>query len=238
MAITTKTLDYSADGITCEGYLALPEGAPAKLVLVAHAWGGQGDNERSKADRIAAELGYAAFCMDVYGKGKRGESVEECQALMTPLVEDRAKLQARLNAAVEFSKTIEGVDTSQRAAAGYCFGGLSVLDMARAGMDVAGVASFHGLFTAPDNLAGPKISAKVVVFHGWDDPMAEPDAVLGLAKEMSAAGADWQLHAYGNTMHAFTTEGANNPDFGTVYDATADTRSWASLKLFLEEVLD
>lgn len=237
MAITTKTLDYSADGITCEGYLALPEGAPAKLVLVAHAWGGQGDNERSKADRIAAELGYAAFCMDVYGKGKRGESVEECQALMTPLVEDRAKLQARLNAAVEFSKTIEGVDTSQRAAAGYCFGGLSVLDMARAGMDVAGVASFHGLFTAPDNLAGPKISAKVVVFHGWDDPMAEPDAVLGLAKEMSAAGADWQLHAYGNTMHAFTTEGANNPDFGTVYDATADTRSWASLKLFLEEVL-
>lgn len=237
MAITTKTLDYSADGITCEGYLALPEGAPAKLVLVAHAWGGQGDNERSKADRIAAELGYAAFCMDVYGKGKRGESVEECQALMTPLVEDRAKLQARLNAAVEFSKTIEGVDTSQRAAAGYCFGGLSVLDMARAGMDVAGVASFHGLFTAPDNLAGPKISAKVVIFHGWDDPMAEPDAVLGLAKEMSAAGADWQLHAYGNTMHAFTTEGANNPDFGTVYDATADTRSWASLKLFLEEVL-
>lgn len=237
MAITTKTLDYSADGITCEGYLALPEGAPAKLVLIAHAWGGQGDNERSKAERIAAELGYAAFCMDVYGKGKRGQTTEECQALMNPLAGDRAKLQARLNAAVEFSKTLEGVDTSARAAAGYCFGGLCVLDMARAGMDVGGVASFHGLFTAPDNLSDPKISAKVVAFHGWDDPMAEPDSVLELAKEMTAAGADWQLHAYGNTMHAFTTEGANNPDFGTVYDATADKRSWQSFAAFLGEVL-
>ena len=237
LAITTKTLDYVADGVTCEGYLALPEGPPAKVVLVAHAWGGQGDNERSKAERIASELGYAAFCMDVYGKGKRGESVEECQALMTPMLEDRGKLQARLNAAVEFSKTLDGVDTSQRAAAGYCFGGLSVLDMARAGLDVAGVASFHGLFGAPDNITAPKISAKVVAFHGWDDPMAEPDTVLGLAKEMTAAGADWQLHAYGNTYHAFTTEGANNPEMGTIYDATADKRSWESLSAFLKEVL-
>ncbi|MCI4643562.1 MAG: dienelactone hydrolase family protein [Hyphomonadaceae bacterium] len=237
MAISTRTVDYTADGETCEGYLALPEGGPAKLVLIAHAWGGQGDVERGKADRIAAELGYAAFCMDVYGKGKRGETVEECQALMTPMLEDRAKLQARLNAAVEFSKTLEGVDTSARAAAGYCFGGLCVLDMARAGQDVAGVASFHGLFGAPDNLSDPKISAKVVAFHGWDDPMAEPDTVLGLAKEMSAAGADWQLHAYGNTLHAFTTPGANDPNLGVKYDATADQRSWQSFAAFLKEVL-
>lgn len=238
MAITTQTLDYSADGETFEGYLALAEGGPAKLVLLAHAWGGLSDMERGKADRIAAELGYAVFCMDVYGKGKRGSSKEENGALMTPLLEDRAKLQARLNAAVEFSKTLDGVDTSARAAAGFCFGGLSVLDMARAGLDVAGVASFHGIFGAPENIPNPKISAKVIAFHGWDDPMADPDSVLALAQEMSAAGADWQLHAYGNTMHAFTTPGANDPAFGTVYDAKADKRSWDSFAAFLKEVLD
>ena len=183
MAISTKSLDYEQAGQVYEGFLAMPEGTPKAVVVIAHAWGGPGEFDQGKA-KMLAEWGYAAFAMDVYGKGKRGETVEECQALMNPLAGDRAKLQARLNAAVEFSKTLEGVDTSARAAAGYCFGGLCVLDMARAGMDVGGVASFHGLFTAPDNLSDPKISAKVVAFHGWDDPMAEPDSVLELAKEI------------------------------------------------------
>ena len=237
MGITTKTIDYSGDGETFEGYLALPEGAPAKVILVGHAWGGQSDYERGKADRMAAELGYAAFAIDVYGKGKRGSTVEENQALMTPLVEDRAMLQRRLSAAVDAAKTLDGIDTSSRAAAGFCFGGLCVLDMARAGMDVAGVASFHGLFGAPPNLSDYKISAKVVAYHGWQDPMATPDDVMALSKEMAAAEADWQLHAYGQAMHSFTTPGANNPEMGTVYNADADARSWHAFKGFLGEVL-
>lgn len=237
MPITTQSFEYQGDGHTFEGYLARPEGGPKPVVLVAHAWGGLSDYEKGKADRIAEDLGYAAFAIDVYGVGKRGGTVEENQALMTPLMEDRAELQKRLNIAVEHAKTLEGVDTSKRAAIGFCFGGLCVLDMARAGQDVAGVASFHGLFVPAGNLSGQKISAKVVAYHGWDDPMAEPDSVLSLAKEMSEASADWQLHAFGNTMHAFTTPGANDPDMGVVYSADADRRSWEGLRTFLSEVL-
>lgn len=236
MAIETHVFDYEAGGVTCEGYLARPEGEDRPVILVAHAWGGQSDYERGKADRMAAELGYAAFAIDVYGKGKRGETVEENQALMQPLLDDRAMLQARLHGAVEHAKTLDGVDSAARAAAGFCFGGLCVLDMARAGMDVAGVASFHGLFNAPDNLTPGEISAKIAVFHGWDDPMAQPDSVLDLSKELSAGKADWQLHAYGGVMHSFTTPGANNPEMGSMYDADADRRSWAAYATFLGEL--
>ncbi|MEL6285843.1 MAG: dienelactone hydrolase family protein [Pseudomonadota bacterium] len=237
MGITTRTFDYQGNGETFEGYLALPEGGPKPVVLVAHAWGGQSDMERGKADRIAAELGYAAFAIDVYGKGKRGTTVEENQALMTPLVEDRALLQARLAAAIEAAKGLDGVDTAKRAAAGYCFGGLCVLDMARAGMDVAGVASFHGLFGAPQNLSGYTIDAKVIAYHGWLDPMAPPEDVISLSREMAEAKADWQLYALGTAYHSFTTPGADNAEMGTVYSAAADARSWWAFQGFLKEVL-
>ncbi|MEO0784143.1 MAG: dienelactone hydrolase family protein [Pseudomonadota bacterium] len=237
MGITTETIEYTVNGAAYEGYVARPDGPAAKVVLVSHAWGGLSDYERGKADRIAAELGYAAFAIDVYGVGKRGSSPEENEKLMMPLVNDRAELQARLNGAIEHAKTLEGVDTGARAAAGFCFGGLCVLDMARAGMDVSGVASFHGLFGAPTNISGYTIDAKVIAYHGWQDPMAKPEDVMALSQEMDAAKADWQLYAFGTAMHAFTTPGANNPDMGTVYDADADKRSWASFRQFLGEVL-
>ncbi|MGD9660424.1 MAG: dienelactone hydrolase family protein, partial [Porticoccaceae bacterium] len=101
---------------------------------------------------------------------------------------------------------------------------------------VKGVVSFHGLFNPPGNTEGTKISASVLCLHGYDDPMAPPQSVLDLAAELSAAGADWQLHAYGNTVHAFTNPDAQDPGFGTVYDATADRRSWITMKNFFEEI--
>ncbi|HNU20621.1 MAG TPA: dienelactone hydrolase family protein, partial [Hydrogenophilus thermoluteolus] len=128
------------------------------------------------------------------------------------------------------------VDPEKVAAIGFCFGGLSVLDLARVGAPVKGVVSFHGLFTPPGNTTDNKITAKVLALHGWDDPMAKPDAVLAFAKEMTDAGADWQLHAYGHTMHAFTNPEANDPDFGTVYNAKADARSWQAMQNFLAEL--
>jgi len=232
-----SAVDYTVDGRTYEGYFLAPEGkANLPVVAIAHAWGGLGANEIQKAGRVANELGYAAFAMDVYGKGKRGESVEECQALMNPLVGDRAELQKRLAGGLAAAKAQPGVDASKTAAIGFCFGGLCVLDMARAGMDLLGVCSFHALFRPAENIPHPKISAKVLIEHGWLDPMATPDDVLAIAKEMGAAGADWQLHAHGQSYHAFTTLGANNKDMGTVYNADADRRSFASLKLFLEEL--
>jgi dienelactone hydrolase len=232
-----SAVDYTVDGQTYEGYFLAPEGKTnLPVVAIAHAWGGLGDNEIQKAGRVVNELGYAAFAMDVYGKGKRGTTVEENQALMNPLVGNRAELQKRLAGGLAAAKAQPGVDTSKAAAIGFCFGGLCVLDMARAGMDLLGVASFHGLFNAADNIPSPKISAKVLIEHGWLDPMAPPADVLAIAKEMGDAGADWQMHAHGQSYHAFTTVGANNAEMGTVYNADADRRSFASLKLFLEEL--
>ncbi len=236
MTITTRAIDYEHGGTALEGVLALDDAAagPRPAVLVAHAWAGRSDFEVEAAKKLAG-LGYAGFALDLYGKGVLGSSTQENQKLMTPFMEDRAMLQARLLHAVDLVKGLDEVDAGKVAAIGYCFGGLCVLDIARAGGDVRGVASFHGLFAAPGNTAGNRIAAKVVAYHGWDDPMAKPEDAVALANELTEAGADWQLHAYGGTMHAFTNPEANDPDFGTVYNATAAERSWASLVEFLKE---
>ncbi|MEL6857815.1 MAG: dienelactone hydrolase family protein [Pseudomonadota bacterium] len=233
MSESTRFLDYEQGGQTYEGFLAMPEGTPKGLVIVAHAWAGQSAFEQDKA-KLMASWGYAGFALDVYGKGKRGETNEECEALMTPLASNREELQSRLAHALAVAKQESG--SSKAAAIGFCFGGMSVLDMARKNMAVEGVVSFHGLFGAPGN-TDDKITPKILALHGWDDPMATPDDVMDLSREMSDAKADWQLYAYGATMHAFTNPAAANPDFGTVYSASADRRSFAACQDFLAEVL-
>jgi dienelactone hydrolase len=167
-----------------------------------------------------------------------GKSAEENQKLMTPLMQDRAGLQARLLNALDVARNLPEADGSKVAAMGYCFGGLCVLDLARAGAEVKGVASFHGLLGAPGNTKGKNIKAKVVAYHGWADPMAKPEDVVALGNEMTDAGADWQIHGYGGVMHAFTNKAANDPSFGTVYDARADRRSWTSFVEFLRECFE
>lgn len=233
MSVTTQIIDYEQGGQTYEGFLAMPSGAPKAVILVAHAWGGQSGFEQDKA-KLMAEWGYAGFAIDVYGKGKRGETTEECEALMTPLATNREELQSRLAFAIDVAKKETGIDKA--AAIGFCFGGMNVLDMARKNMAVTGVVSFHGLFGAPGN-TDDKIGPKVLALHGWEDPMATPDDVMDFSREMTAAKADWQLHAYGATLHAFSNPEANNPDFGIMYDAGADRRSFAACKDFLNEVL-
>ena len=237
LAIQTRSIEYKDGDVLLEGYLAWDDtnGDQRPGILISHAWAGRSEFEEDKAESLA-ELGYAGFAIDLYGKGVRGSNAEENSALMQPLLDDRATLQRRMKLALEQVRKQEVVDPSRVAAMGFCFGGLSVLDLARTGADLAGVASFHGLFNAPGNTGGNRISAKVLVMHGWDDPMATPDQVLSLADELNEMGADWQIHGYGNTMHAFTNPAANDPGFGTVYNAQADRRSWQSLQLFLAEI--
>ena len=237
LAIQTRLIEYKDGDVLLEGYLAWDDtnGDQRPGILISHAWAGRSEFEEDKAESLA-ELGYAGFAIDLYGKGVRGSNAEENSALMQPLLDDRATLQRRMKLALEQVRKQEVVDPSRVAAMGFCFGGLSVLDLARTGADLAGVASFHGLFNAPGNTGGNRISAKVLVMHGWDDPMATPDQVLSLADELNEMGADWQIHGYGNTMHAFTNPAANDPGFGTVYNAQADRRSWQSLQLFLAEI--
>ncbi len=237
MTIETRLIDYADGDTVLEGLLAWDNsvGHPRPGVMVSHAWAGRSQFEDNKAVALA-ELGYVGFALNLYGKGVQGSSTEENAALMQPFLDDRAMLQQRLLLSLTTMRQQSEVDANRVAAIGFCFGGLCVLDLARTGEDLAGVASFHGLFAAPGNTAGNTIRAKVLAMHGWDDPMASPEQVLELARELSSLGADWQLHAYGNTMHAFTNPEANDPGFGTVYSPSADKRSWLELQEFLAEL--
>ena len=239
MSIQTRLIEYRHGDAVLEGLLAwddAPSGARPG-VMVSHAWAGRSDFEDDKAKKLA-EMGYVGFALDLYGKGVRGGSVEENSALMQPFLENREMLQQRLVASLNTLRAQDEVDSANVAAIGFCFGGLCVLDIARTGEDLAGVVSFHGLFASPGNTSGNRIKAKVLALHGWDDPMSKPEQVLGLAEELTGMGADWQIHGYGNTMHAFTNPQANDPSFGTVYDATADRRSWVAMQNFLAELFE
>ena len=231
-----KFVEFQHEGDTLEAYLAVDSNQSKKLpaVMISHTWRGRSDFECDKARALAA-LGYVGFAIDLYGKGVLGQTPEESGALMQPFLDDRAKLQSRMVAALDALKAQEEVDNDNIVAMGYCFGGLCVLDLARTGTPLNGVASFHGLLQPPGNTDGNKIQTKVLILHGNDDPMAPSDHVVAIQQELSAAGADWQLHNYGNTMHAFTNPQANDPDFGTVYNEAADKRSWRSLMQFLDE---
>ena len=237
--IQTRLIEYAHNDTTLEAFMAWDDSltGPRPAVAVSHAWAGRGDFECDKA-KMLAELGYVGVAIDMYGKGVRGSSVEENSALMTPLVEDRALLQTRINLAVDAIRQQPEVEAAQVAAIGFCFGGLCVLDLARSGSDVLGVVSFHGLFMPAENLTDPKISAKVLCLHGFEDPMALPESAVALGKELTAAGADWQLHAYGQAYHAFTNPEANDPDLGTIYNATAERRSLQAMENFLSEIFN
>jgi dienelactone hydrolase len=239
MSVRTRTVHYRHEGINLEGFFAddNSQGGPKPAVLVSHTWVGRDGFACDKACKLA-ELGYVGFALDMYGNAKLGASVEENSALMTPFIDDRRLLQGRITAALNAVRQQPEVDASRIAAIGFCFGGLCVLDLARTGADLRGVVSFHGLLSAPGNTQDNRTDAKVLVLHGYDDPMALPDQVLALAGELSNAGADWQIHAYGGTMHAFTNPVANNPAMGTVYKEIADRRAWQSMINFLAEVLN
>lgn len=235
--LKTQSIEYFDGDTVLEGYYAFDDAISEKLpaVLVAHDWSGISDFSRMKADKLA-KLGYLGFALDAYGKGKVGKTKEEKTALIKPFMEDRAKLQRRMLAAFDTVKKIDQVASSRIGAIGFCFGGLCALDLARSGADVKGVVSFHGLLNAPENLAKHPIISKVLALHGFDDPMVTSEHVMAFGREMTHAKVDWQLHMYGNAMHAFTNPEANDPAFGTVYEKHADARSWIAMKDFFKEV--
>jgi dienelactone hydrolase len=228
-----RLVESSHDGFPLESFLASAPGAgPRPTVLVFPNFLGLDHVDDENAERLVA-LGYNAFGCDLYGKGKRATTREEGAALMGPLRDDRALLQARMTHLLEVARQQPGVEAGQMAAIGFCFGGLCALDLARTGADVKGVASFHGLFTPPPNIPEPKISARVAVYHGWEDAIVPPDHVTMLGTELTAAGCDWQIHCYGGAVHGFTH--AREPEEGIPYNALADKRSWRSAADFLAE---
>ena len=189
------------------------------------------------AERLVA-LGYHVVVADLFGRRfTPGVDKEAAFAAMGALRADRSALRQRLLAVVEEVRKREHVDPARIAVIGYCFGGQCALDVARSGADVAAVASFHGLFD-PCGLPAESIKAKVAAYHGWEDPMVPPEAVVALGNELTEAGADWQIHAYGHVGHGFTNPNAHQLGIdGVFYHEAAERRSWASLVNFLAEAL-
>lgn len=243
MTIRIRTVDYEDGGVALSGELAWDDAwkGPRPCVVIVHdAMKSLEHFEDGRAAALAG-LGYAGFVLDVYGKGVHGRTFDESVALMMPFQNDRAALQRRLRAGLSAAAAEPEVDGKALAAIGYCFGGMCVLDLARANAPVRGVASFHGILTPPPaeaGLAAPDsaIAPRVLVLHGWDDPFVPAETVPAFAREMSERRADWQLVAYGGTVHGFTKPSANQPEIGALYDAKADRRSWQALTDFLGEL--
>jgi dienelactone hydrolase len=237
MAINRKIINHEGPGGLFESMWAGDaEGSAKPGILLFPNILGTKEWDFAKAEELAA-LGYTVLVTDLYGQGKRGNSMEEGMALMKEIATDRTVMRTRLLDVLATLKESPAVDTSRLGAIGFCFGGQCVLDLARAGADIKGGVSFHGVYDAPP-FPNASMSAKLLICHGWNDPLSTPDALMGLAKELTEAGVDWQIQAYGHTGHAFTAE--NIPlDATKTFGFQPDTyrRSWKAMKDFLAEAL-
>lgn len=238
--IVTRTIDYDCAGTPLQGYLASPGGGGGRrpAVLLVHEWSGVGEHVCERARQVAGELGYHGFAVDVYGRGIRPESVEDCSATMMIYVNDRELLCRRLQAALAWIRAQPDVDATRIAILGYCFGGLAALELARSGADLRLAASFHGNLSHRAPAARGAVRCPVVAFHGADDPLVTQDVVAAFQREMTDAGADWTVVQFGGAVHSFTNRAAADRGFGIEYHAAADRRSFAMLAQYLAEAFD
>ena len=239
-AIQSKTVEYKQGDATLEGYLAYDDAITGARpgVLVVHQWLGLTDYEKHRAEQLAS-LGYVAFCADIYGKGVRPQNTTDAGIEATKYKSDRTLLRARVNAALDVLKKNKLVDTKRVAAIGYCFGGTTVLELARSGADIAGVVSFHGGLDSPTPADGKNIKCKVLACHGADDPFEKPEDLAAFEKELRDAKVDWRLIKYGGAVHSFTQPMAGNDNSkGAAYNEKADKRSWQDMKNFFAELFN
>jgi dienelactone hydrolase len=237
--MTAKDIEYTVNGKSFTGYLATPEdpGTSRGGVLVVHEWWGRNDYMRRRADMLA-DLNYIAFALDLYGTGQLASAPEEALELMQGAISG-GEIADRFAAALAVI-TGEGVPSDKVAAIGYCFGGAVVLNMARAGLPLAGVASFHGALGTDTPARQGEVAARIKVYHGNDDGMLPPEEVDAFKAEMSAAEVDYEFVGYEGAGHGFTNPeaDANAAKFGLAlaYNRQADEDSWDRLCSFLDEL--
>lgn len=235
--IKTEAVEYKQGDVVLQGYHAYDDSISGKRpgVLIVHQWKGLGDYEKKRAEMLA-KLGYNVLAADIYGKGVRAENPKDAGALAGKYKSDRALMRERVKAGLEALRKDERTDTKKTAAIGYCFGGTTVLELARSGADVNGVVSFHGGLSSPTPEDAKNIKGKVLVLHGADDPHVNPE-VPGFQDEMRQAKVDWEFVAYGNAVHSFTDWNAGNDNSkGAAYNEKADKRSWEDMKQFFAEL--
>ncbi len=237
-----REVEYGSKGVTFRGYLATgtSQKGPRPGVLVVHEWWGHNEYARMRA-RMLAELGYTALAVDMYGEGKQAAHPEDAGKFSGELMKNAGLAKERFLAALDFLRKQPETDPGRIAAVGYCFGGSVVLNMARAGLDLRGVASFHGGLAPLLEIAPGGIKARILVLHGGDDGFIPRDQVEAFKKEMADAGADLTFIEYPGAVHSFTNPEADGfaEKFGIPvgYHPEADRQSWEELKSFLGDVL-
>ncbi len=239
--LQTREIDYQVNGETFTGYLAYDDAVtgPRPGVLVVHEWWGHGDYVRKRAEMLA-ELGYAAFALDMYGSDKYATHPSKANEFMQAVMSDQSAAKARFTAALALLREQPMVASDDIAALGYCFGGAVVLHMARAGVDLDGVISYHGMLATESPAQPGNVKAAVRVFNGEDDPMVPAQQVADFEEEMAEANVDYEVVNYSGAKHGFTnpeaTELGRQFELPLAYDAEADADSWHKTQLFLERL--
>ena len=237
-AIVSKPVEYKQGDTVLEGLSVYDDSrqGPRPAVLVVHQWMGLGDYEKKRAAMLA-QLGYNVFAADIYGKGVRPGNPTDAGAEAGKYKNDRALLRARVRSALDVLTRHELTDSKRVAAIGYCFGGTTVLELARSGAAIAGVVSFHGGLSSPAPEDAKNITARVLALHGADDPFVPAAEVAAFQEEMRHAGVDWELNAYGGAVHSFTDWNAGRDNSkGAAYNERADRRSWEAMRQFFAEL--
>ncbi len=238
--------NYEINGENFKGYWSFPEeeepsAEKRPAILIAHAWMGQDQFARHKADELA-QLGYIGFAADLYGEGRTAANAEEAQKLMLPLFENRQLLQKRIRGAFEIVRKHPGVDPAKIGGIGFCFGGLTIIELLRSGADVKGAVSFHGVLAnkmgsiqAKTVPIAKEIKGSLLVLHGNEDPLVSQQDILDFQKEFTAAQVDWQMNIYSHTSHAFTNPQADDVEHGLIFKPRSSERAWWAIIHFFSE---
>lgn len=242
-AVQGHEVSYQADGVTLKGYVSYDDAFKGKrpAVLVVHEWWGHNAYVRHRADMLA-KLGYTALAVDMYGDGKVANHPDDAGKFATEVATNMPMAKARFEAGMKLLAHQKTVDARQMAAIGYCFGGGVVLNMARQGENLKGVASFHGALNAVAPAQPGQIKARLISFTGEDDAMITADKVAAFKAEMDAAGANYRVVTYPGVKHSFTNPDADELgrkfNLPLAYNAEADNDSWQQTTVFLREVFE
>lgn len=240
-AVKTQVIEYQVDGESFTGYLAYDDSVQGKRpgVLVVHEWWGHNDYVRKRAEMLA-ELGYTAFALDMYGSGKLADHPEDAGKFMQAVMSNINVAEKRFEAAYNLLRNQASVNADQIAAIGYCFGGGTSLHMARQGLDLDAVVSFHGALGTKTPAQQGQVTAELLILTGAADPMIPAEQVEAFRDEMTEANVAFRIYSYPGAKHGFTNPAAT--DFGKrfnmplAYDAAADADSWGKMRDFLSEV--
>ena len=239
--LETKVLTYEADSISMSGYYAYDASYEEKRpgILIVHEWWGHNEYARKRAEMLA-KLGYSAFAVDMYGDGKQAEHPDDAGKFASAVMQNTEGAKERFLAGLNLLKNQSATDPEKISAIGYCFGGGVVLNMARFGIDLDGVVSFHGSLGAVTPAQPGSVQAKVLVCHGADDPFVSEEQIAAFKAEMENAQVDYKFIAYPGAVHSFTNPYADSLgakfNMPIKYDKVADEQSWADMIEFFEKL--